>query len=243
MTENSGEIVLYQAEDGSTSLEVQLTDDTVWLSQAQMVELFGKTKQNISLHIRNIFKEGELVKDSVVKDSLTTATDGKKYKVTYYNLDVIISVGYRIKSLRGTQFRIWATSVLRDHLIKGYTVYERRLAEKGLVEMEQAVALLSRTLQNHELVTDEGRAVLDVVNNYAKSWTLLLQYDEQQLAVPKKSKKTQQALDYKQAKEAIATLKVELARKREASDLFGQERDEHLQAIRNVSMKMRHHCV
>ncbi len=119
MTETSGEIILYQAEDSSTSLEVQLQDDIVWLSQAQPVELFGKTKQNISLHIRNIFKEGELVEDAVVKDSLTTAADGKKYKVTYYNLDVIISVGYRVKSLRGTQFRMWATSVLRDHLIKG----------------------------------------------------------------------------------------------------------------------------
>lgn len=106
-------------------------DDTVWLSQAQMVELFGKTRQNISLHIRNIFKEGELVEDAIVKDSLTTAADGRKYKEKHYNLDVIISVGYRIKSLRGTQFRIWATSVLREHLIKGYTVYERRLAEKG----------------------------------------------------------------------------------------------------------------
>jgi hypothetical protein len=169
MQENTGDIILYQAEDGTTSLEVHLKDDSVWLSQAQMMELFGKTKQSISLHIRNIFKEGELVEESVVKDSLTTADDGKKYKVTYYNLDVIISVGYRIKSLRGTQFRIWATTVLRDHLIKGYTFYERRLAEKGLVEMEQAVALLSRTLQNHELVTDKGKAVLEVVDNYAMS--------------------------------------------------------------------------
>lgn len=231
MTEKSQEIVIYQAEDGSTLLDVQLTDDTVWLSQAQMVELFGKTKQNISLHIRNIFKEGELVEDAVVKDSLTTAADGKKYKVTHYNLDVIISVGYRIKSLRGTQFRIWATSVLREHLIKGYTAYERRLAEKGLMEMEQAVALLSRTLQNHRLVNDEGKAVLDVVNNYAKSWTLLLQYDEQQLAVPKEKKATKQPLDYQQAKAAIATLKAELVTKKEASELFGQERGKHLQGI------------
>ena len=171
MQENTGDIIIYQAEDGTTSLEVHFKDDTVWLSQAQMVELFGKTKQNVSLHIRNIFKEGELVEEAVVKDSLTTAADGKKYKVRYYNLDVIISVGYRIKSRRGTQFRIWATTVLRDHLIKGYTINERRLAEKGLVEMEQAVSLLSRTLQTHELVTDEGKAVLDVVTRYAKSWT------------------------------------------------------------------------
>lgn len=231
MQNNTGEIILYQAEDGSTSLEVQLQDDTVWLTQAQMVELFGKTKQNISLHTRNIFKEGELTEDAVVKESLTTAADGKKYKVTYYNLDVIISVGYRIKSLRGTQFRIWATSVLRDHLIKGYTVNERRLAEKGLVEMEQAVALLSRTLNSHELITDEGKAVLDVINRYAKSWTLLLQYDEQQLTLPKKKKKTKHQLDYQQVSKAITALKQELMAKGEASDLFGQERDKHLQGI------------
>ena len=143
MQSDYGEIVLYQTEDGKTSLEVQLQEDSVWLTQAQMVELFGKTKQNVSLHIRNIFKEGELVEESVVKESLTTARDGKEYKTKLYNLDVVISVGYRIKSLRGTQFRIWATTILREHLIRGYTVYERRLAEKGLVEMEQAVALLS----------------------------------------------------------------------------------------------------
>jgi prophage maintenance system killer protein len=231
MQENTGNIILYQAEDGTTSLEVHLEDDSVWLSQAQMMALFGKTKQSISLHIRNIFKEGELVEEAVVKDSLTTAADGKKYKVTYYNLDVIISVGYRIKSLRGTQFRIWATTVLRDHLIKGYTFYERRLAEKGLVEMEQALALLSRTLQNHELVTDEGKAVLDVVIRYAKSWTLLLQYDEDQLELPKESNPAKQALDYQQTKEAIATLKAELIKRGEASDLFGQEREKHLQGI------------
>lgn len=143
MHENTGDILLYQTEDGKTSLTVEVKDDTVWLSQAQMAELLGKTKQSVSLHIRNIFNEGELVEETVVKDSLTTAADGKKYKVTYYNLDVIISVGYRIKSLRGTQFRIWATSVLRDHLIRGYTVHERRLAEKGLLEMEQTLVLLS----------------------------------------------------------------------------------------------------
>ena len=231
MKSEYGEIVLYQSEDGKAALEVQLQDDTVWLTQAQMVELFGKTKQNVSLHIRNIFKEGELREDSVVKESLTTADDGKNYLTNYYNLDVIISVGYRIKSLRGTQFRIWATSVLRDHLIKGYTVNERRLAEKGLVEMEQTVNLLSKTLQNQELVTDEGKAVLNVINKYAKSWSLLLQYDEQQLALPKKKNRAQNSPSYDQAKRAITALKADLSKKGEATDLFGQERDDNLLGI------------
>ena len=231
MQENAGDILLYQTADGKTSLTVEVKDDTVWLSQTQMAELFGKTKQSVSLHIRNIFKEGELVEEAVVKDSLTTAADGKKYQVTYYNLDVIISVGYRIKSLRGTQFRIWATSVLRDHLIRGYTVHERRLAEKGLLEMEQTLALLSRTLQNHDLVTDQGKAVLEVVTRYAKSWTLLLQYDEDQLVLPKESNQVKHPLEYQQAKEAIATLKAELIRRGEAGVLVGQEQDSQLLGI------------
>jgi hypothetical protein len=119
MNTEHGEILIYQTEDGKTSLNVQLEDETVWMGQAQLVELFGKTKQNFSLHIRNIFKQGELAENSVVKEHLTTASDGKKYYIKFYNLDVIISVGYRVKSQSGTQFRIWATSQLKDHRIKG----------------------------------------------------------------------------------------------------------------------------
>jgi hypothetical protein len=108
----------------------------------------------------------------------STADDGKKYKTNFYNLDVIISVGYRIKSQNGTRFRIWATGVLKDHLIQGYSFNERRLAEKGLSEARQVLALLAGTLESQNLVTDEGLAVLDTVNRYAKTWSLLLQYDE-----------------------------------------------------------------
>ncbi len=125
------EILLYQTEDGQTKIDVRLEDDTVWLNQKQMVELFQTTKQNVSLHIRNIFKEGELDENSVVKDYLTTAADGKNYSTKYYNLDVIISVGYRVKSHRGTQFRIWATTQLREYLIKGFVLNDERLKETG----------------------------------------------------------------------------------------------------------------
>jgi len=125
------EILLYQTEDGQTKIDVRLEDETVWLNQKQMVELFQTTKQNISLHIRNIFKEGELDQNSVVKDYLTTAADGKNYSTKYYNLDVIISVGYRVKSHRGTQFRIWATTQLREYLIKGFVLNDERLKETG----------------------------------------------------------------------------------------------------------------
>jgi len=122
--ENRGEIVLYQPEN-SLKLEVLLENDTVWLSQMQMAELFQTTKQNVSLHISNVFKDGELKKNSVVKEYLTTADDGKNYKTEYYNLDVIISVGYRVRSKRGTQFRQWATAVLRDYLLKGHAISQR----------------------------------------------------------------------------------------------------------------------
>ena len=118
------EIIIYQP-DENLKLDVQVEGETVWLTQSQMVELFQTSKQNISLHINNIFKEGELDSESVVKDYLTTATDGKKYRTKYYNLDVIISVGYRVKSLRGTQFRQWANKVLKEYLLRGYAVNQR----------------------------------------------------------------------------------------------------------------------
>jgi hypothetical protein len=130
MTESSN-LLIYQTQDGSTKIQVQLTDNTVWLTQANMVELFQTTKQNISLHIKNIFEEGELDENSVVKEYLTTAADGKNYRTKGYNLDVIISVGYQVKSLRGTQFRIWATERLREYLIKGFTMNDDLLKKGG----------------------------------------------------------------------------------------------------------------
>ena len=125
--EEKGEIVLYQPDD-NVRLEVRLQDDTVWLTQQQMTELFKTTKQNVSLHINNIFREGELMQNSVVKESLTTAGDGKNYRTKYYNLDVIISVGYRVKSPVGTRFRQWALAVLKDYLLRGYAVHQQVMA-------------------------------------------------------------------------------------------------------------------
>ena len=128
---DNNQIIMYQTEDGLTKIDVTLEDETVWLNQAQMAELFQTTKQNISYHINNCFKEGELNETSVVKDFLTTAADGKPYNTHYYNLDVIISVGYRVKSLRGTQFRIWANSVLKEDLIKGFAMNDDLLKSSG----------------------------------------------------------------------------------------------------------------
>ena len=131
MSENKTELIIYQTEDGQTKIHVHMENETVWLSLDQMAELFQRDKSTISRHIKNIFDEGELTKDSVVANFATTATDGKTYHVDYYNLDVIISVGYRVKSLRGTQFRIWANSVLREYLIKGFAMNDDLLKQSG----------------------------------------------------------------------------------------------------------------
>jgi hypothetical protein len=129
--ENHTELLMYQTEDGQTKIDVRVEDETVWLTQAQMVLLFQTSKQNISLHIRNIFREDELNEEAVVKEYLTTADDGKSYKVKYYNLDVIISVGYRVKSHSGTQFRMWATQRLKEYIIKGFTMNDDLLKKAG----------------------------------------------------------------------------------------------------------------
>ena len=131
MKDNHSEIIIYQTQDGLTKIEVVLQEETVWLTQSLMTELFQTTKQNISLHIKNIFKEGELDEKSVVKDYLTTAPDGKEYLTKHYNLDVIISVGYRVKSLRGTQFRIWASAVLKEYITKGFALNDELLKNAG----------------------------------------------------------------------------------------------------------------
>ena len=197
MRKEHGEIIIFQAEDGQSSLQVHLEEESVWLSQKQMADLFAKDVRTVNEHIKNVYAEGELKPEPTIRNFRIVQKEGEREvarQVDHYSLDVIISVGYRVKSQRGTQFRIWATSVLRDHLVKGYTVNERRLAEKGLTEMEQAVVLLSRTLQRNQLVTDEGKAVLEVVGRYAKSWSLLLRYDEDRLELPKDRHTARQSL-------------------------------------------------
>lgn len=231
MAFEQGELILYQSEDGRAAVDVRLKDETVWLSQRQMGELFDRDYKTVSKHINNIFKEGELIKNSVVANFATTAADGKVYQVTYYNLDVIISVGYRIKSQRGTRFRIWATTVLKDHLVKGYTLNQKRLAEKGLGEAREMLALLANTLESHQLVNDEGQAVLNIVQHYAKTWHLLWQYDEGALVLPEKGEKAGAMLELGVARRAIILLRQDLMTKGEATDIFANERGDGLAGI------------
>lgn len=227
-----GEIIIYEVEE--SAVEVRLDRDTVWLTQRQMAELFDTSSDNISLHLKNIFSDEELEKKATTEDFSAVQKEGNRKvrrTLTHYNLDAIISVGYRVNSKRGVRFRQWATSVLRDHLIKGYTINERRLAEKGLAEMEKAFALLSRTLQRNQLITDEGKAVLEVVGRYAKSWSLLFKYDEDRLELPKERHPARHSMNYGQTRQAIKALKDDLLMRGEASELFGQERDHYLQGI------------
>jgi len=157
---SAGEFLLYTTEDGAARLEVRLVDETVWLHQNQMAELFQTTKQNIGQHIRNIFAEGELIQDSVVKDFFITAADGKQYNTKHYNLDIIISVGYRVKSHRGTQFRIWATQRLREYLIKGFTLDDERLKQAGGGNYFDELLARIRDIRSSEKVF--WRKVLDI---------------------------------------------------------------------------------
>ncbi len=227
-----GEVLVYEAADGAARVEVRLARETVWLSLNQMAELFERDKSVISRHLRNVFRSGELERNAVVAKNATTAADGKTYHVEYFNLDAILSLGYRVNSKRGTQFRIWATRTLKEHLVRGYTLNERRLREKGFGEIEQSISLLARTLTQHALVSDEGRAVLDVVHQYTRAWRLLLEYDEDRLApTPAHPRAPTSAVSVDEARHVIANLSTALAARGEGSQLFGSERGDQLEAI------------
>lgn len=224
------QVRIFTSTDGQAQLEVALEQETVWLSQVQMAELFGKDVRTVNEHVGNVFQEGELEKEPTIRKFRIVRQEGKRQvqrDIDHYNLDMIISVGYRVKSQRGVQFRKWATQVLKDHLVQGYTLNQRRLAERG-IEFEQAVDLLSRTLTNQGLVSNEGEAVARVISDYARSWSLLQGYDEQQLAEVGIKQPDMQPLELDEALKAIGELKQTLIAKGEATDLFGQLRGDGL---------------
>ena len=221
---NTRDVQIFQSADGKVQLEIQLKEDTVWLAQEQMVQLFERDQSVVSRHIRNVFKEGELDEKSNMQKMHIAHSDKP---VTLYSLDVIISIGYRVKSQRGVQFRKWATAIIKDHLVQGYTLNQRRLQERG-IEFEQAINLLSRTLTNQGLVSVEGEAVTQVISDYARSWSLLQGYDEQQLAELHTQQADMQPLVFERAVIAINELKQALIAKGEATELFAQIRGEGL---------------
>ena len=188
MNIENNQIVIYRTDDGQTQIDVRLENDTVWLTQAQMVELFQTTKQNVSLHLSNLFKEGELEEKGTVKEYLTVQQEGKRSvsrRVKYYDLDVIISVGYRVKSKRGTAFRIWARNVLKDYLVKGYAINER-VRKEQIGELRQLVGMLGRTIQSQPVLsTDETEALFSVVTDYTYALDTLDNYDYERLTINK----------------------------------------------------------
>ncbi len=219
-------IIIYQTEDGKIQLDVKMEADTVWLTQAQMGDLFQSSKQNISLHINNIFKEQELDKDSVVKEYLTTATDKKKYRTQYYNLDVIISVGYRVKSKRGTQFRIWANKILKDYLIKGYAINQKIKLEQ-YDELKGMIRILGNTIKNQEQLTSEqSKGLLAVVTDYVYALDTLDKYDYQQLTIEQTTQGNKFHATYENAMKAIMSLKGKFG----GSELFAHEKDQSFQS-------------
>ncbi len=222
MTDKRGQIVIYSAKSGKTKFEVRLENETVWLSQAQMSELFQKNKRTISEHIKNVFSEGELPENSVVRNFRTTGADGKFYNVNHYNLDVIISIGYRVKSQQGTQFRIWATKTLKDYLVQGYAVNQKRLLEQTekLNELQQTINFIQGKA-NHPELQGQAQELLRIINEYTNSLTLLHQYDEGKLRIGK-GKKPSFVLTPEEAAKLIEQLKSDLIKKGEASALFGQ---------------------
>ena len=223
MDENK--IVIYQTEDGQTQIDVRLENETVWLTQAQMAELFEKTPQNITMHIRNAYNEGELEKESTCKEYLQVQTEGKR-KVKriqkFYDLDVIISVGYRVHSKRGTAFRIWARRIIKEYLVKGYAVNER-IRKEQIGELRQLVQVVGRTISNQELPnTTESQDLLDVVVDYTYALDTLDNYDYERLTIDKTTKQEPFHATYENAMEAIQGLREKFG----GSMLFGNEKDD-----------------
>lgn len=229
-----GEIVIYQASRGKTSVEVQLKKDTVWLNLNQIALLFETDKSGVSRHISNIYQIGELKQSPTVAKIATVQIEGKrriKRIIEYYNLDVVLSVGYRVNSKRAAQFRVWATRILKDHLIKGYTINEKRLLEtqKKFKELQVAINFMQEKSKKELLAGQEGE-ILDLLSSYAKTFTLLAEYDKKKFRSIK-GKTTKYILKNKKCVAAISELKNTLVSKGEASNLFGTERQNIFEGI------------
>ena len=221
-----GEVLVYEAADGAIRVDVRLEQATVWLTQPQMAEVFGRERSVITKHLRNVFEEGELDRGSNVQILHIAGSDKP---VAFYNLDVIISVGYRVKSLRGTQFRIWATRTLREHLVRGYTLNQQRF-ERNAQALEAALTLVRKVAAGEVLTTDQGRGLVDIIARYTQTFLLLQRYDEGLLVEPEGMPGGVLPL-VAEARVAVARLKQDLLARREATDLFGHEREDGLAAL------------
>lgn len=220
-----GEIIIYTSEDGSVSLDTKLENETIWLTQDMMTKLFETTKQNISLHINNIYKDEELDKTSTVKDFLTVRKEGNRTvsrNIEYYNLDMIIAVGYRVNSKRATQFRKWATSTLKEYITKGYAINEKMLKSKQeqINTLQSALNLLTRSIENQIETVDEAHNVAKILDNFAKGLNLLDNFDHKTLDTKGSTEKEAVIIPEKEYLEIIDKMKSEFA-----SDVFANPKD------------------
>lgn len=221
------DIIIYESAEGETSLEVNLKEETVWLNQDQMSALFNKDVRTISEHITNVYKEKELDPKATIRKFRIVRKEGErevKRNIQHYNLDVIISVGYRVKSKEGTRFRQWATGILKQYLIQGYTLNQKRLKEKAskYEELKQTVRLLQKAARNKELEADEAEGLLNIITDFSYSLETLDRYDHEQLEVPDHGTEDRWRITFREAKEAIEVLRTQT----QASDLFGREKDQ-----------------
>ncbi len=217
-------------EDKDKRVEVQLKGETVWLTLNQIAMLFEKDKSVISRHIRNIFKSGELNRNSTIAKFATVQIEGKRRvrrTIEYFNLDVIIAVGYRVNSKKATQFRIWATNVLKNYLIKGYAVNEKRITKERLKELENTIKFIKENINTPSLTSKEAKGLIEIIEKYALVWKWIEEYDTGKIEA-KITGKERKRISYEEAREAIEQLREYLTKKGEVSDIFGVERDRGL---------------
>ena len=230
--ENESPIVIYENADKAVEVRLDADQETVWLTQAQMAELFDVKPQSITMHLKNVYAEKELVEQGTCKDFLQVQREGDRQvrrKRKHYSLDAVISVGYRISSARATQFRIWATRTLRDHLTRGWTLNRQRF-EANARELEAAMALVRKAALSPELTTDSGRGLVDIVSRYAQTFLLLQRYDEGLLTDPQ-AQPGGRLPSVKEARTALDKLKAELMARGEATDLFARDRGDGLASL------------
>lgn len=224
--ESKGEILIYQGGEQRPQVEVRLLNDTVWITQKSLATLFGTQRPAITKHLSNIFKSKELKETSVSSILEHTAKDGKVYHTRFYNLDAIISIGYRVNSAKATKFRQWATQRLKDHLVKGYSINQKRLEQ-----LQQTIHLIEKGGQIENLSLTEAKGLVEIISNYTQSFVLLNQFDSNKLPSHKLNENITYEIQYDEAANAIVELKKQLMRKKEASELFGKQKDDSFAGI------------
>lgn len=231
--ENKNEIKIYSFGKNNIQLEVKIKDETIWLSQEQIAGLFAVNRQAITKHLNNIFSDEELKENSVCSILEHTAKDGKKYKVKFYNLDAIISVGYRVNSKKATQFRIWATNTLKKYLVDGYAVNEKRLLEQSKRKLQeiQDIVLMIKEKSSYEELTGHEKELLDIISEYAKSWKIFDSYDKDKLKIGKVNKYLKFELSYENYAGLIGKIQSELKKKQKVAGMFGVEIGDKIKGI------------